>query len=266
MSRISGTPPFIVFLMVAACVNVTPVAWAEQQWGDLKMQFLLPGAPPPPQPIRPAANVPFCAGQGLVDESRLVDPETNGIKNVVVYLYTGAPWFQRPAAVHPELKKEPKTVTLALSGCQFDPRVVLLTAGDTLRVTNADPVDHHFNFNAFTNPAVRIDLAPGAVELLKLDQAEIAPVPVECHIHSWMKGWVVVFDTPYIAKSDEQGILYIKNLPAGAILHFRMFHERAGQNAALQRVDAPPLPLRRNILSVKIEPGANDLGKILLPL
>lgn len=249
--------------MALLCVSIAPAVQA-QQWGDLKIQFVYDGDPPKQEPIQPNKDVQYCGMHDLVEQSLVVDPKTKGIKNVVVYAYTDGRGATPLPAIKPELQNNPKTHEMANDECRFEPRIVVMSAGDTLKVTNPDPIGHNYNFNAFNNPAVNFTLAPGAAKDLKLEKGELAPVPVECNIHPWMKGYVVVFDHPYSAKSDEQGNLEIKGLPAGTKLAFRLFHESAGRLSNLQKADGGQLELSRNVFEVQIEPGMNDLGKVLM--
>ena len=45
--------------------------------------------------------------------------------------------------------------------------------------------------------------------------AERLPMPIECNIHTWMRGSVGIFTHPYFAVTDETGAFTIKNAPAG---------------------------------------------------
>lgn len=252
-----------LFAIVLLCISVAPAAHA-QQWGDLKMQFIYDGDPPKQKPIQPDKDVQFCGMHNLVDQSLVVDEDTQGIKNIVVYAYTTGRGAKPLPAIHPQLKNNAKTHKMANDECRFEPRVVVMAAGDTLTVTNPDPVGHNYNFSAFNNPSVNFTLAPGAEKELHLQQGEQAPVPVECNIHTWMKGFVAVFDHPYSAKSDEQGNLLIKDLPTGTKLAFRLFHENGGRLGDRKTADGGKLEMSRNVFEVEIQPGVNDLGKILM--
>ena len=60
---------------------------------------------------------------------------------------------------------------------------------------------------------------------LYLKDAEI--VKLECNIHPWMKGFIVVHDPRYCAVSAEDGSFEIKNIPAGTY-KVNVFHEKFG--------------------------------------
>ena len=44
---------------------------------------------------------------------------------------------------------------------------------------------------------------------------ERTPGEVVCDIHGWMKAWIRVFDHPYYAVSDKDGMFEIKDAPVG---------------------------------------------------
>ena len=69
-------------------------------------------------------------------------------------------------------------------------------------------------------------------------------MPVDCNIHPFMKGHLLVQDHPYMAVSGEDGTFEIKNIPAGKH-EFQFWHEAAGylKNLKLnRRRDRSPRP------------------------
>ena len=232
-------------------------AGAQEQWGDLNIKFVIAGDAPAAKKIDPNRDQQFCGKHDLLDESLVVGAD-GGIKNVIVYAYEGRGGIELPA-IHPELKDKAQTIELANENCRFEPHIALCRTGDTLKVTNPDPVGHNANLPFLVNTAVNLTVAPEKFVEVKLESAEPAPIPVECNIHPWMQAKVVVLDHPYVAKSDDSGALAIKNLPAGK-LAFRLYHESAGRLSGLEvggsEVD------RRNVFEVEIKAGDNDLGTV----
>lgn len=245
-----------VVIAATAFASVSEAA----ETGTLKLRFVYEGVAPTPEPIQPAAGAAFCGGVPLVDESLLVDPETNGIRNLIFYVYTG-----RGGSVVPESEPPKKTRELANRNCRFEPHVLLARAGDTLNVTNRDLVGHNTNFNFFANAAANFVIPPGGAVQVAIPEAEPAPIPVECNIHPWMKAYVVVLDHPYAAVSDESGALTIEGLPAGKPLAFRFHHEAFSGSLEEIRIKDQWWPLDRNRLEIMIHPGLNDLGDVMIP-
>jgi hypothetical protein len=137
------------------------------------------------------------------------------------------------------------------------PHVVPLWLDQTLLVTNSDPnpVTHNSKMDPLGDEAINPSIQPGGEFKKKFNKVQNIPVPVNCSIHGWMKGYVVVRDNPYTAVSDEAGKFTIKNLPAGE-LDFQAWHEKVGY------LEAKP-DWKKGRFTLKITSGkANDLGTI----
>ncbi|WP_164102954.1 methylamine utilization protein [Candidatus Laterigemmans baculatus] len=248
------------FLGLAATATLLSSTAMAAETGTLKAKFVYGGAPPSPPAIDPNKDQAFCGKHPLVDESLLVNKENNGIQNVILYVYTGRGGSKLP-------KSDPSNDTheLANDKCRFEPHVVIAQAGDTLKVTNPDAVGHNANLNFFANNPQNFTIPPGGEKEVKLEEAEPAPIPVECNIHPWMKAYVVVLDHPYAAVSDKDGVLTIEGLPAGEELNFRIAHEAAAGSIDEVKINGKTEKWRRNRFDVKIKPGMNDLGEIEIP-
>src|SRR5439155_25864107 len=130
-------PPMRLLSCVLCCALFSSSAAA--QWADVKGQVVFPkGAPVPKRaPLVLGANPPACVKGGqILDESILVNPKNNGIKNVVVWL---RPDNMNPKAnfekeqIHPaDAKRKPAEVVIDQPCCMFEPRVTTARVGDTL--------------------------------------------------------------------------------------------------------------------------------------
>lgn len=248
-------------LLSLAAVAVTgfgSVAQAEET-GTLKMTFVYGGAPPVPEKIDVNKDQAFCGKVPLIDEKLVVNSENSGLKDVIFYVYTG-----RGGSKLPPFEPSDKTFELANDQCRFEPHVVLMQTGDTLKVTNPDEVGHNANMQFLANAPQNFQIPPGGEKSVQLEDAEPAPIPVECNIHPWMKAYVVVLEHPFVGVSNENGVLEIKGLPPGE-LEFRLFHEGATGSIKEVKIDGKKEKLSRNRISLKIKPGMNDLGKIEIP-
>lgn len=231
---------------------------AFAQTGDLKIRFAYDG-----DAVTPAAldvkSDPFCGTQGLVNERLLVNPTNKGVANIIVYVYTG----KRGGSKLPDFEPSNNTHELANLKCRFEPHVVIMQTGDTLKVTNPDPVGHNANIGFFKNDAVNFLLPPMAEKSIVLKEAEPAPIPAQCNIHPWMISNVLVLEHPFAAKSDENGDLTIKGLPAGGKLIFRVWSE-AGTIGKVS-VAGKEEEWKSQRFEVEIKPGMNDMGTVVIP-
>jgi plastocyanin len=227
-----------------------------EETGTLKARFVYAGRPFQPAQINgrgAGAAVP------IIQERLLVHPEDNGIRNVVMHVYTGRGGSKLPNVVH-----EPRDVSLVCQNFRFEPRVVQLQVGDTLKVTNQDPVGYNLNLNFFRNAAQNLPIAPGANRVVLINQPEPGTITIECNIRPWMRAYAVVLDHPFVDVSDEHGNIEITGLPTGERLAFRLYHEAADSSLKEVTIGGMQVPLKRNTLEIGITPGMNDLGTITI--
>lgn len=243
--------------VLAALISSASVASAQD--ATLKMRFVYDGTPPKVENIDPNKDRDFCGQHAIPNEKLVVNQKNKGIKNVIVHVYTRSSGKDLP-------KTQPakKTHTLANDECRFEPHVVIAQTGDTLKITNPDPIGHNANLNFIRNTAQNLMIPSGQEKDIALKEEEPAPIPVDCNIHPWMRAYVVALDHPYGAISDENGALEIKGLPAGQELVFRLHHEAAQGAIREVKIDGKATPLRRNLLRLTLQPGENDLGTITL--
>ncbi|MCH1439970.1 MAG: methylamine utilization protein [Rubripirellula sp.] len=231
---------------------------ATAETGDLKIHFEYGGDAPAPSAIDVNKDVQFCGKSKLMNERLLVNPKNKGVKNVVVYVYTG-----RGGSKLDAVPASNKTLTLANNACRFEPHIVIAQTGDTLKVTNPDAVGHNANLGFFNNKQQNFTIPAGQEKTVALEESEPAPIPVDCNIHPWMKSYVVVLDHPFAAVSDENGVLTIKGLPAGEELVFRVYHEAGGIKEV--EIDGKSEEWSRSRFKVDVKPGMNDMGTVVIP-
>lgn len=256
------TRPFVyaaaaiaLFAMIAAS---SPAQ--AQETGTLRMTFKLKGKADQAKPIVPNVDQAFCGLKVIPDETLIVNPDNNGIKNVIVFVYTS----RRGGTKLPKMDLKPETHILANENCRFEPHVVIAKTGDTIKVTNPDKVGHNANFQFFNNEQINVTIPPGAEVNVELTESEPAPIQVACNIHNWMKAQLVVFDHPFAAVSDENGVLEIKGIPAGSEIVFRANHETGSLTKVI--IDGKATEWKRSIFKVDMKEGMNDMGTIEIPL
>lgn len=195
----------------------------EPTWGHFKAKFVVDLKVPIPAPAQiPIPAGVACGAVAPVNESLIVSKE-GGLKNVVVYLRKPA---GKDLPVHKDYDPKAK-VDLDNAGCRFEPHIATLWNARTLHVTNNDKFGHNTKIDLFNQAGVNPIVPPGGFVDLDFKMAENSPCPVACNIHPWMAAHVLILDHPYMAVSNADGIVELKNIPAGE-WEFVAWHERGG--------------------------------------
>jgi plastocyanin len=107
------------------------------------------------------------------------------------------------------------SVKVSQKGAQFDPRLLVVSVGQTVEFLNDE--DRNIEHNVFSNsPAKRFDLGlygPGQSKKVTFDKP--GPVFLYCSIHRYMDGVIFVAPTPYTSRVTEDGHYSIDNVPPG---------------------------------------------------
>jgi plastocyanin len=176
--------------------------------GTLQGTIRFTGRKPPKKPVD-MSNDPACvtAHHGRpYDESLVVNPK-GGLANVFIFVKTGLEGkkFATPTA----------PVTIDQNGCWFRPRVTGIQTGQTLDVTNSDPVTHNIHPLAQINREWNHSQAQGDAPLERRFVKPEIMIRVKCNIHSWMHAFIGVLENPYFAVSGTDGSFAIPDLPPG---------------------------------------------------
>lgn len=178
-------------------------------WGGSALPDLPPLVKAGDQNVKDAA---VCAATDIPDHRLAIDPKTKGVRYAFVYL--ARPKGSNAEAVKALLAKHPQA-EIDQKNCDFIPRTLAIHKGQTVVFKSSDPVGHNVRYTGFTNPAKNVALPPNGSTTAKL-VPEARPLPLNCDIHPWMKGWIMVFDHPFFAVTSEDGSFEIPNVPAGA--------------------------------------------------
>lgn len=243
-------------LMVgASCALLLISANARaQNWGNIKGQIVFDGDLPKVAELKVDKDQNHCLSKGPIkSENWVINKDTKGVKNVFVWI-TG-PGGAKPA-VHPNLAKVTvKTVNIDQPCCAFEPHCMGIREGQTLIVKNSAPIGHNIAWlgGRVKNPGSNVMVPTGSTKSIDL-KADKQPVAVSCNIHTWMKGWIWVFDHPYYAVTDADGKFEIKNAPAGDV-QLIIWQEDMGWKGG---------PAGKTGETKTIKAGDNDLGTIKL--
>ncbi len=226
--------PRSVWLCLVLGVNMfaNAGAFAEEaalKWGHLKGRVTLKGDIPKLEPYIKAGDPKvkdsaICAAQDLPDTSLVVDPETNGVAHVAVYLQ------KAPTQIHPSLANaSSKEIEMHAKGCRYEPHVVFARVGQKIRIKNDDTVAHNHHVYSVKSRQFGYVVQPNdpAGEVHEVRFAERLPAKVGCDIHPWMMAYWLVIDHPYAAITGKDGTFQIKHLPVGEH-ELHVWQERIG--------------------------------------
>ena len=168
-------------------------------------------------PIKITKDQDYC-GETLLNETYLVEA-AGGLKNVVVFVGS-AP---NGKAADPQ-----KENFLYNDGCRYAPRVLAFQKGERLRVRSHDPKLHipHGYLGERTVFNLSLPFKNTTIDATaKIREAGM--MKVVCDTHAWMLGFVHVFDHPFFAVTNEQGVFSIPDLPPGSYV-LKAWHEDGG--------------------------------------
>jgi plastocyanin len=129
----------------------------------------------------------------------------------------------------------PVQTTIAQHKMQFVPAVSVVPVGTRVRFTNQDGWDHHVRglpagtAGLTTAPGQGFELrlagrvdggTPSSTEVV---MSQAGPLQLGCHLHSSMRGFVYVADTPWVVKTDTQGVATLGDVPEGTA-RVRVWH------------------------------------------
>jgi plastocyanin len=135
----------------------------------------------------------------------LVLSSANGIRNVVVSLHGVPADSKAPTPIAPP-KMDQKQ-------CVFVPRVVIVPVGGTVEFLNSDRLLHNVRGSGKENPPFNRAQPHARTIAIGFKSPEV--LRVDCDLHSWMRGWIVVAEHPFYAVTNEEGEFVFENIPPG---------------------------------------------------
>ena len=231
-------------------------------WGSLKGRFVYGGDPVAAASLTVTTDKEYCGKHELSDESVVVNAKNKGLANVVVFLYLKRD-EAAPTAHESYAAAANEPVTLDNHFCRFEPHVCLLQTSQKLIVKNSDTVGHNTNISPEYNPSFNQTIPVNDSVEVEFEAAERRPVPVNCNIHPWMKGWILPQQTPYFAATNADGEFEIQNLPSG-VWTFQVWHEAMG-GVDNVTVGGETTKWSKGRLELAIRPDeATDLGEVTI--
>ena len=234
-----------------------------QKWADLTMTVLLDGEVPQPKEIEVLADE-FCLKQKIMSEDLVVDPATKAIANIV-FMIDSKKTKLETKQLHPDLQKLPSGMPVMDNvKCAFVPRVMAIRAGQHLMMKNSDETGHNAKVNFFKNEEVNPMIPAGGSKEIVTTVEEPGVVKVECSIHGWMNGFVIVSGHPYVGISDAAGKIKIEKLPAGVELDFKLWHESQDKSIEEISLGGKKDKWTKGSVKLTLKEGDNDLGNLLI--
>jgi plastocyanin len=188
----------VIVLIVAWCV-IASRSWAETIKGNVRYV----GSPGERKKVPVTIDQYICGKEKEPED--LVLSSNNGIRNAVVSLQNPPPGAKRDWQL-PPAKMDQKQ-------CSFVPRVVIVPVGETMEFLNSDRLLHNVRSAAKENAPFNRAQPHARTISFVFKQPEL--LRVDCDLHSWMRGWVVVAAHPFYTVTNEQGEFNLENVPPG---------------------------------------------------
>jgi plastocyanin len=176
--------------------------------------------PVPTSPSIAMRSDPTCAREHPqpVRAEDIVPGRDGTLENVIVFVAEG---------VDNRTYDVPQTpAVMEQKGCMYEPHVLAMRAGQTLRVVNDDRTTHNIHPMPANNREWNKAQTPGQPIEEKFAREEVA-IPVKCNIHPWMRGYIAVFKHPYFTVTGQDGSFELAHLPPGEYT-IEAWHEKLG--------------------------------------
>jgi len=175
---------------------------------------------------------PVCAAKHKTParSQALVLGEGNTMGNIFVKIKSGLSKKSYP------VPKEP--VVLNQNGCMYDPHVLAIRAGQTLKVLNSDGILHNVHPLPKVNKQFNLAMPKfKKVARKKFAKVEETPFLIKCDVHPWMGGYMAVMGHPFFDVTSKDGKFEIAGLEPGTY-EVEAWHEKLGTQTATVTVAA----------------------------
>jgi hypothetical protein len=101
------------------------------------------------------------------------------------------------------LEETSQEIVIGQKGKSFSPYISVSQVNSPVNFVNQDDITHHI-YSAGSNNKFSFKIRAGQINSSPQFEHEAA-VAMGCNIHDWMSGYLLVVNTPYFAKTDNQG-------------------------------------------------------------
>jgi plastocyanin len=211
LCSVARAEQFSIIVFAASWCLLTTPSWAETIKGSIRYAGV------PVEKKKTAVTIDqYVCGKEKEAEDLVLSPR-NGIRNAVVSLHNIPPGAKRDWNF-PAAKMDQKQ-------CSFIPRVVVVPVGGTVEFLNSDRLLHNVRSIGKENPPFNRAQPHARSISFVFKQPEL--LRVDCDLHSWMRGWVVVAEHPFYEVTNEQGEFILENVPQGKYT-LQVWHESLG--------------------------------------
>lgn len=164
-------------------------------------------------------------------------------------------WFESGQR---QVRANPLALEIRTRRKQFEPRLVIVPVGSTVRFPNADPILH----NVFSvHPQNRFDLGLyGSGEGKEVRFQHPGIVAVFCNVHHAMFAHVVVVGTPHFGQPNSTGTFRLEGLPTGKGV-LKVWHERSEVWERELDSQSGGIEVRLELTRPKVPPHLNKHGR-----
>ncbi len=192
-------------------VAVAPSAWCEYEAVEVKDGCMVSGKVefvgkiPEPAMLVVDKDRHVCGMKTRPSKKLIVDKDTRGIKNAVVYIVGMTKGKNFEAKWH---------FVLDQKECEFVPHVQVIPANSTLEIRNSDPMAHNIHAFSLKNATFNESIPSRGRPIAKSFGLK-ENIKVGCDRHGWMRAWVVVREDPYYCITGADGTFEITGILPG---------------------------------------------------
>lgn len=200
------------------------------------------GSFPPQTSITVSIDQNVC-GHRIPGEEFVVDPETRGLANVVVF-------WERPSGEHAAVQGS-SVITVSQTNCRYEPHVQVGPTGATIEIMNNDGILH--NIHVYDSEGETLFNIAQPVFKKKLERklnSQDKVIRFRCDVHKWMNGYILQLDNAAYAITDSKGLFRLDGVHTGT-QDINFWHEGLGK--AVRTVNVNPQEL--TVLDLVIEPN-----------
>ncbi len=206
-------------------------AWSpEKGTATVKGTVKFEGEAPPRRPIDVSGDK-FCVqrreSDPLLSESLVVGAD-GGLANALIHVTAGLENWKFPGGTG--------EVVLDQVACQYVPHLLVAQVGQTLKVTNSDPIMHNVhgvNLKTEKDEFNWAQTKAGLEDTKELKKA--GRLAIMCNVHSWMSANLWILKHPFFAVTGADGAFTLPKLPPGTYT-IEVWHENEKLGTQTQSV------------------------------